>query len=68
MEDDEVCEYTDVTNVVEKGKCLEKMRISCSGGRRGGAAQWDSIRPWDCDDVSSRTLSTNATSSSARLR
>lgn len=26
MAEDEVCEYTDVTNVVTKGKCIEKMR------------------------------------------
>ena len=52
MAEDEVCEYTDVTNVVTKGKCIEKMRQRLFGRTmRGCGTEWDSVRPWDCDDV-----------------
>ena len=52
MAEDEVCEYTDVTNVVTKGKCIEKMRQRLFGRTMHGCGtEWDSVRPWDCDDV-----------------
>ena len=52
MAEDEVCEYTDVTNVVTKGKCIEKMQQRLFGRTmRGCGTEWDSVRPWDCDDV-----------------
>ena len=52
MEDKEECEETDKANVVTKGACLRKMtRREFGRTTQGCGSDWDSVRPWDCDDV-----------------
>ena len=52
MTEDEVCDFTDATNVVTTGACIEKMKAKLFGRTtQGCGAEWDSVRPWDCDDV-----------------
>lgn len=52
MEDEAVCEETSKANLVTKGACLQRMRERAYGrSTQGCGADWDGVRPWDCDDV-----------------
>lgn len=52
MEQDEICEETNDNYEVTKGACLKRMRDRVFGRTVAGCgAEWDSVRPWDCDDV-----------------
>ena len=52
MESDEICDETDDFNEVTNGACLRRMRDGLFGRTtQGCGADWDSVRPWDCDDV-----------------
>ena len=43
--------YT-AANIDTKGACLERMRKREFGRTtKGCGKEWDSVRPWDCDDV-----------------
>jgi hypothetical protein len=48
----EECEETSKANLVTQGACLRRMRERVFGRTtQGCGADWDSVRPWDCDDV-----------------
>jgi hypothetical protein len=52
MEDRAECEETSKANLITVGACLQRMRNRVFGRTtRGCGTDWDSVRPWDCDDV-----------------
>jgi len=52
MEQEAECEETSKANIVTKGACLARMRARLYGRTtQGCGSDWDSLRPWDCDDV-----------------
>ena len=52
MELDPICDEVNDRNEVTKGACLELMRAKTFGRTLDGCGtDWDSVRPWLCDDV-----------------